>query len=76
MAIIYECRHCSREIGRVDEQMTDDTMLGLDQLSSEEKRDMLSYEADGSMRITVICEHCEASLSRHPHYHELDYFIQ
>ncbi|ALX49439.1 anti-sigma-F factor Fin family protein [Lentibacillus amyloliquefaciens] len=76
MAIVYKCRHCSQEIGKLDQQMVDSSMLGLDQLSSEDKRDMISYEANGDITIKSICESCEESLGSHPQYHELDYFIQ
>ncbi|MFD1362577.1 anti-sigma-F factor Fin [Lentibacillus salinarum] len=76
MPIVYKCRHCGQEIGRLEQQVVDESMLGLDQLSAEDKRDMISYEANGDVRIKAICENCEASLGSHPHYHELDYFIQ
>ncbi|GGK01116.1 anti-sigma-F factor Fin [Lentibacillus kapialis] len=76
MAIVYECRHCGQRIGKLDQQMVDTSMLGLDQLSSEEKRDMISYEANGDIKIKSICESCEESLGSIPQYHELDYFIQ
>ncbi|HLR61619.1 MAG TPA: anti-sigma-F factor Fin family protein [Lentibacillus sp.] len=76
MAIVYKCRHCGQEIGKLDQQMVDTSMLGLDQLSSEDKRDMISYEANGGITIKSICESCEESLESLPQYHELDYFIQ
>ncbi|TFJ92997.1 anti-sigma-F factor Fin family protein [Lentibacillus salicampi] len=76
MAIVYKCRHCGQEIGKLDQQMLDTSMLGLDQLSSADKRDMISYETNGDVQIKSICESCEESLGNHPQYHELDYFIQ
>ncbi|QKY70895.1 anti-sigma-F factor Fin family protein [Lentibacillus sp. CBA3610] len=76
MPIVYKCRHCGQEIGKLNQQMVDTSMLGLDQLSSEEKRDMISYESNGDVTIKSICESCEESLGSHPQYHELDYFIQ
>lgn len=76
MPIVYKYRHCNQEIGKLDQRMVDTSMLGLDQLSTEDKRDMISYEANGNVTIKSICESCEESLGSHPHYHELDYFIQ
>lgn len=76
MPIVYKCRHCGQEIGKLDQQMVDVSMLGLDELSPDDQRDMISYEANGDVQIKVICESCEDSLGSHPQYHELDYFIQ
>ncbi|HLS08102.1 anti-sigma-F factor Fin family protein [Lentibacillus sp.] len=76
MSVVYNCRHCGQEIGRLDQRMVDTSMLGLDQLSPEDKRDMINYGANGEVTIKSICENCEESLGSHPQYHELDYFIQ
>lgn len=51
-------------------------MLGLDQLTSAEKKKMIQYESNGQLHIYVICESCEESLTQHPDYHKLDFFIQ
>ncbi|WP_164215596.1 anti-sigma-F factor Fin family protein [Virgibacillus sp. YIM 98842] len=76
MSIVYTCRHCSQEIGKLEEKFIDSSVLGLQQLTKEEKEDMIHYAENGDMLIQAICESCEESLSQHPHYHELDYFIQ
>ncbi|AVQ97597.1 peptide ABC transporter permease [Oceanobacillus picturae] len=76
MPIIYKCRHCTKEIGRLDHQIVESTMLGFDQLTTKEKEDMIKYKTNGDVEITSICESCEDTLGHNPHYHELDFFIQ
>lgn len=76
MSVVYQCRHCSRIIGRLDLQVVNYSMLGIDQLTAEERQRMVHYEADGSLRIDSICDSCKNTLKEHPEYHELDYFIQ
>lgn len=76
MAIVYTCKHCGKEIGKLDQQTVDATMLGLDRLSTEDKREMIHYQSNGDIHIQAICENCEDSLNSHPQYHELDFFIQ
>ncbi|GAA0609062.1 anti-sigma-F factor Fin [Virgibacillus siamensis] len=76
MAIVYTCKHCGNTIGRLDQRTVDSTMLGLDQLSSEDKQEMVHYQRNGDIHIQAICENCEDSLDSNPQYHELDFFIQ
>jgi len=76
MAIVYTCKHCGQEIGRLQEKVVDSSALGLQQLTKEEKKSMIHYSENGDMHIQTICESCEESLSQHPQYHELDFFIQ
>ncbi|MEN1966459.1 anti-sigma-F factor Fin family protein [Lentibacillus sp. N15] len=75
MSIVYRCRHCGDVVGKIDQQVIDESMLGLDKLSAEDKREMIDYQ-DGDLQIKTICENCEASLGANPQYHELDFFIQ
>lgn len=76
MSIVYKCRHCKHEIGRLERQVINTSLLGWDQLSAEDRKEMIEYKQNGDVHIQTICENCEASLEEHPHYHELDYFIQ
>lgn len=50
-------------------------MLGLDDLTNNEKQKIVHYQPNGELHLHVICENCEESLSQHPNYHELDFFI-
>ncbi len=76
MSIVYKCRHCEHVIGTLEERTVDTSMLGWDQLSVEEKKEMIHYQANGDIVIRTICENCQESLGQHPQYHELDHFIQ
>ncbi|MFA1822376.1 anti-sigma-F factor Fin [Virgibacillus oceani] len=76
MSIIYTCKHCRQEIGRLQEKVVDSSVLGFQQLTKEEKEEMIQYAENGDMIVHAICESCEESLSQHPRYHELDFFIQ
>lgn len=76
MAIIYKCRHCKHEIGKITNQVISTSMLGLDQLTSSEKQKMIQYKENGDVLIQAICENCEASLEQHPDYYELEFFLQ
>ncbi|GAB3054570.1 anti-sigma-F factor Fin [Virgibacillus ainsalahensis] len=76
MSIVYKCRHCGGVIGKLEQQVIDTSMLGFDQLTSKEKEDMIKYKDNGDVHIQAICENCEETLGNHPHYHELDFFIQ
>jgi hypothetical protein len=76
MAVIYQCKHCSQTIGELTHQIVDTKQLGLDQLTAEERREMINYQHNGDVQIKTICENCQEALERNPHYHELDFFIQ
>jgi len=76
LSIVYNCRHCGLEIGRLDNQMIDTSLLGFNQLSAEEKQEMIQYRDNGDILVRTICESCQETLGENPQYHELDFFIQ
>lgn len=76
MAVVYKCRHCGNVIGELNQQVVDTQTLGWDNLSSEDKQEMIQYRNNGDVHIKTICEDCQESLEQNPHYHELDFFIQ
>ncbi|MBN6205611.1 anti-sigma-F factor Fin family protein [Ralstonia pickettii] len=76
MTLVYQCRHCSQLIGRLEGEMIKPSLLGFDQLTKKEKREMMEYKSNGEWTIFAICDCCEETFMHHPHYHELDYFIQ
>ena len=75
MAIIYKCRHCSTQIGKIDQHIETET-LGFDHLTSMERKDMLEYNENGDVLVHVICEDCHEALIRNPDLYELDQLIQ
>lgn len=46
MAIVYKCRHCGNVIGKLEEKVVDTSLLGFDQLSTKDKREMIHYTED------------------------------
>lgn len=76
MSIVYTCRHCAKKIGELDSESVNFSMLGIDELSTEEKHQIIQYENNGDLQINVICDSCHKILDKHPEYHELDFFIQ
>lgn len=76
MSIIYTCRHCGQQVGKLNQKIVDTTVLGFNQLTVEEKQYMIHYKDNGDIQIKTICESCENTLGEHPQYHELDFFIQ
>ena len=76
MAVVYICRHCGLEIGRIQDQGLAMKNLGFHILTSDERIEMIDYKADGNIRVKVICEDCQEALERNPFYHLLDPFIQ
>jgi hypothetical protein len=75
VAYIYQCRHCKKEIGRLEQRVLDASLLGIDRLTAKDKQEMMEYQTNGDVKIFAICDACEETLAEHPHYHELDYFI-
>lgn len=75
MAIHYHCRHCGVSIGTLDQLSVHSERLGLHKLSDEERLDMVSYDEQGNINVTSICEDCQETLQRNPEYHQYDYLI-
>ncbi|UOQ83852.1 anti-sigma-F factor Fin [Gracilibacillus salinarum] len=76
MTLIYSCKHCGTEIGRLQPHMLNLEKIGWHVLSMEEKEKLIQYHPDQPMTLQSICENCQQLLDQHPQYHELDYFIQ
>lgn len=76
LSIIYKCNYCGIDVGRLEQQVIDTSILGWDKLSNEDKKEMIRYQSTGDVHILTICESCEETLGLHPEYHELENFIQ
>ena len=66
MAIIYQCRHCRHQEARIDETVVSEEALGLQILTSDERKDIMTYDSDGNMRILITCEYCQEAMERSP----------
>ncbi|MGP4042517.1 anti-sigma-F factor Fin [Gracilibacillus sp. D59] len=76
MTLLYTCKHCGTEIGRLRPQMLDLEKIGWNVLSTEEKHKLMNYQQNQTVTLQSICEDCQQLLDQNPQYHELDYFIQ
>lgn len=75
MAIHYYCRHCQKNIGKLSRWEADLDQLGLNNLSAEERNEMVDYDSLGNLHVKVICEDCENILRENPDYHENESFL-
>ncbi|MCD8509623.1 MAG: anti-sigma-F factor Fin family protein [Bacillus sp. (in: Bacteria)] len=75
MAIHYYCRHCSKNVGKLSSWQADVNELGFDQLSDQERSEMIEQDSQGHIQVKVICEDCENTLRENPDYHAYDSFL-
>lgn len=75
MAIHYYCRHCGVKIGSLNQLTVDSEQLGLHKLSEQERLEMVTYDQEGDIQITSICEDCQEYLERNPDFHQYDFLI-
>lgn len=62
----YVCRFCQSSLGKLNSSVYSEVELGLDQLTPEEREDIISHDTDGQMRVQVVCENCEQILNHYP----------
>ncbi|UCZ53311.1 anti-sigma-F factor Fin family protein [Bacillus shivajii] len=75
MAIHYYCRHCSQKVGTLSDWSADEEQLGFQQLTDEERKEMIEYDSKGHIQVKTICEDCEDTLRTNPDYHAYDSFL-
>lgn len=75
MAVHYYCRHCGTEVGQLDHNEMSYNRLGFNNLTLDERMEMLHYQTNGDLHVKVICEDCQESLERNPDNHALNTFI-
>jgi hypothetical protein len=66
MAVNYECRHCHMPLGRFESEQVPEYRLGLQFLTPEERKRIMTYNSNGDVTIKVICEYCGQTLESHP----------
>lgn len=75
MAIYYYCRHCQKTIGKLNKWVADLDQLGINELTHEERMEMVDYDSQGNLHVKVICEECENILRDNPDYYENESFL-
>ncbi|SFJ35522.1 anti-sigma-F factor Fin [Thermoflavimicrobium dichotomicum] len=66
MAIEYICRYCQIYLGRIDPDGLTEAQLGFDQLTPEERKDIITNDIDGNQYVHVVCETCQEVLESYP----------
>jgi hypothetical protein len=66
MSIRYVCRYCQTRIGTLDGNGLTESQLGFDQLTMEERADIITNDMDGSYQVRVVCESCQQLLDQFP----------
>lgn len=66
MAINYVCRYCKTPLGQLNRLFFSEEQLGFDTLTSEERKDIITYDAFGNITVRVICDYCQEAVEEHP----------
>ncbi|GAF14279.1 hypothetical protein JCM19046_2217 [Bacillus sp. JCM 19046] len=74
MAVYYGCRHCNRTLGVVTEPVTHQD-LGLNMLTEEEQRELVTVTDAGHLHVKVICEDCYGAYENNPQLYEWQHVI-
>lgn len=70
--VMYRCRHCRTEIGSLPFSSVQETIAEL--LKADDRS--LTVTERGDIEVRCICEQCEASLDRFPHYYTVEKWLQ
>jgi hypothetical protein len=66
LTIVYVCRHCGITLGILEGTGLSEEKLGFDQLTPDERRDIITNDMDGNQIVRVTCESCQQVLESHP----------
>ncbi|MFD0717130.1 anti-sigma-F factor Fin [Paenibacillus sp. GCM10027626] len=66
MAVNYICRHCKTEIGTIRDSHVSELQLGFHSLTLEERSDIIAYNPNGDVTVTIICDYCREALEANP----------
>ena len=75
MHLYYECRHCRAELGRIQSESVDLDKLGWHYMTEEERQNILLAGSNDPVKITCICEYCQALLEENPDYFASNHII-
>jgi hypothetical protein len=62
MRVYYHCDLCGRGVAQLELDAIDETKLGLDCLTAEERDDIISVDETGIMHIKTLCDRCVDTL--------------
>jgi hypothetical protein len=62
----YICRYCQTVVGTVDASKVTEKQLGLDRLTPEERKDIITSNINGKQQVRIICETCQQTIDKNP----------
>ncbi len=65
MSIKYICPHCRIGIGQLDSSVSE-FQLGFHFLTTEERRDIISYDSNGDVTVRIACDYCREAVENNP----------
>ncbi len=66
MSVKYVCRYCRSLIGEIPGDGISELQLGFHFLTPAERRDIISYNREGDVTVTVLCDYCQEALDQNP----------
>ncbi len=64
--IKYICRYCGQNMGEIDHGLINDKQLGIESLTPQERKDIITYMSNGDKVIHIICEYCQETIEKNP----------
>lgn len=68
MKLKYICRYCQQKLGEIEREGLTDQQLGFDQLTPEERKDIITSKINGIQQVHTVCETCQQTLEENPEY--------
>lgn len=62
----YICRYCQIDLGKLNNGQVNESQLGFDQLTPEERKDIITSNINGDTQVRVVCETCQQTLEYNP----------
>lgn len=66
MTVKYVCRHCRSLIGEIASDQVSEYQLGFHFLTPDERKDIIAYNSDGGVTVSMTCDYCKETLDQHP----------
>ena len=74
MKLQYICRYCRSSLGEIESAGLTDQQLGFDQLTPEERKDIITSNINGIQQVQIVCETCQQILEKNPDLYALPQF--
>lgn len=68
MRVYYHCDRCGAAVAQLELESIDETKLGLDCLTHEQREDIISIDETGMMHIKTLCDRCIETMGLHERF--------